>query len=91
MEETTLASGGNDNRLLVWDKRHTRPFLRCTDHTAAIKALSWSPHQHGVLVSGGGTADRRLTFRNTLNGQIIHSFYINYFFYHFYVMAIKLI
>lgn len=71
--EMFLASGGNDNRLLLWDKRHLKPFQRCTDHTAAIKALAWSPHQHGVLASGGGTADRHITFRNVISGQIISS------------------
>ena len=50
-EETFLASGGNDNRLLLWDKRQIKPFSKCTDHTAAIKALAWSPHQvsHATL------------------------------------------
>ena len=27
--------------------------------------------QHGTLASGGGTADRHITFRNALNGQIL--------------------
>lgn len=30
-----------------------------------MKALAWSPHQHGLLVSGGGTADRCIRFWNT--------------------------
>ncbi len=30
--------------------------------------MAWSPHQHGTLVSGGGTADRTIRFRNTLSG-----------------------
>jgi cell division cycle 20-like protein 1 (cofactor of APC complex) len=29
--------------------------------------------QHGVLASGGGTADRHITFRSVLNGQILSS------------------
>jgi cell division cycle 20-like protein 1 (cofactor of APC complex) len=29
-------------------------------------ALRWSPHQHGLLASGGGTADRCIRFWNTL-------------------------
>jgi WD40 repeat protein len=32
---------------------------------AAVKAISWSPHQHGLLASGGGTADRCIRFWNT--------------------------
>jgi cell division cycle 20-like protein 1, cofactor of APC complex len=36
---------------------------------AAVKAIAWSPHHHGLLVSGGGTADRCIRFWNTLTGQ----------------------
>lgn len=64
-----LASGGNDNQLLVWSLRKNEPFQTYKEHNAAVKALAWSPHQHGLLVSGGGTADRCLRFWNTLTGQ----------------------
>ncbi|VDL80168.1 unnamed protein product [Nippostrongylus brasiliensis] len=64
-----LASGGNDNQLLVWSMRRTDPSQTFTEHSAAVKALAWSPHHHGLLVSGGGTADRHLRFWNTLTGQ----------------------
>jgi cell division cycle 20-like protein 1 (cofactor of APC complex) len=63
-----LCSGGNDNRLLVWSQHSLVPLLRFSDHTAAVKAVAWSPHQHGLLASGGGTADRTIKFRNTLTG-----------------------
>ena len=53
-----LASGGNDNKLYVWSPHSTTPLLRFNEHTAAVKAISWSPHQNGLLASGGGTADR---------------------------------
>ncbi len=43
--------------------------LKFYDHDAAVKAVAWSPHQHGLLVSGGGTADRTIRFRNTLTGM----------------------
>ena len=36
------------------------PVFRETSHTAAVKALAWSPHQHGLLASGGGTSDRHI-------------------------------
>src|SRR3990167_286040 len=58
-----LASGGNDNQLLIWDKRGTTPLIKYDDHTAAVKAISWSPHQRGLLASGGGTADRCIRFK----------------------------
>lgn len=59
-----LASGGNDNQLFIWDARQLmRPLLSGgNEHGAAIKALAWSPHQRGLLASGGGTADRTIKF-----------------------------
>ncbi|WMV57270.1 hypothetical protein MTR67_050655 [Solanum verrucosum] len=60
-----LASGGNDNRLFVWNNHSTQPILKYCEHTAAVKAIAWSPHLHGLLASGGGTADRCIRFWNT--------------------------
>ncbi|KAB2054135.1 hypothetical protein ERO13_A12G223800v2 [Gossypium hirsutum] len=60
-----LASGGNDNKLFVWNQHSTQPVLKYCDHTAAVKAIAWSPHLHGLLASGGGTADRCIRFWNT--------------------------
>eukprot|EP00041_Stephanoeca_diplocostata_P026085 m.695512 g.695512 ORF g.695512 m.695512 type:complete len:581 (+) comp22889_c0_seq2:235-1977(+) len=64
-----LASGGNDNKLIVWNAGYTQPQHRFTDHIAAVKAIAWSPHQHGLLASGGGTADQCIRFWNTLTNQ----------------------
>lgn len=64
-----LASGGNDNRLYVWNMHSLSPVQTYTDHLAAVKAIAWSPHHHGLLASGGGTADRCIRFWNTLTGQ----------------------
>jgi hypothetical protein len=60
-----LASGGNDNHLLIWSVHGPNPLLKFKQHTAAIKAIAWSPHQHGLLASGGGTQDRCIRFWNT--------------------------
>uniref|UniRef100_A0A3Q2Y1E8 Fizzy-related protein homolog n=1 Tax=Hippocampus comes TaxID=109280 RepID=A0A3Q2Y1E8_HIPCM len=64
-----LASGGNDNKLLVWNHSSLSPVQAYTNHLAAVKAIAWSPHQHGLLASGGGTADRCIRFWNTLTSQ----------------------
>ncbi|XP_053200984.1 fizzy-related protein homolog [Panonychus citri] len=64
-----LASGGNDNKLFVWNLSHLTPVQTYTEHVAAVKAIAWSPHHHGLLASGGGTADRHIRFWNTLTGQ----------------------
>ncbi|CAH1429105.1 unnamed protein product [Lactuca virosa] len=68
-DDRELASGGNDNQLLVWNQHSTQPLLKLTEHTAAVKAIAWSPHQSNLLVSGGGTADRCIRFWNTANGS----------------------
>ncbi|KAK7300735.1 hypothetical protein RJT34_11584 [Clitoria ternatea] len=68
-DDRELASGGNDNQLLVWNQHSQQPALRLTEHTAAVKAIAWSPHQSGLLASGGGTADRCIRFWNTSNGH----------------------
>jgi len=44
----------------------SEPVVKYSDHVAAVKAVTWSPHQHGLLLSGGGTADKTIKFRNTL-------------------------
>lgn len=71
VQENQLASGGNDNKLFVWDKMSETPLYRFTEHVAAIKAISWNPHQHGILASGGGTADMKIRFWNTLTGSLL--------------------
>ncbi|CAD26295.1 similarity to CDC20 (WD-repeat protein) [Encephalitozoon cuniculi GB-M1] len=54
-----LASGGNDNRLYIYDYRNlSHPLKQCSNHKAAVKAMSWSPLSPNLLISGGGTADK---------------------------------
>jgi len=77
----TLASGGNDNLLALWDVRrqnsgeshYDEPTHSCKDHLAAVKALAWSPHQRNVLATGGGTADRTIKIWNAANGKCLNS------------------
>ncbi|KAK6849666.1 WD repeat-containing protein srw1 [Apiospora arundinis] len=71
-DDGQLASGGNDNKLMVWDKLTDTPLWKFSDHTAAVKAIAWSPHQRGLLASGGGTADRRIIFHDTVRGTVIN-------------------
>ncbi|EOB12389.1 APC/C activator protein CDH1 [Nosema bombycis CQ1] len=57
--KTYLATGGNDNKLFIYDYRKLNtPLKKCTEHKAAIKAISWSPNNSNQLVTGGGTADK---------------------------------
>ena len=68
-DDRELASGGNDNQLFIWGGNTTSPMIRFSDHQAAVKAIAWSPHQHGLVASGGGTADRCIRFWNTATGS----------------------
>lgn len=73
-DKQQLASGGNDNKLCIWSIRNSQsPVGKFSSHQAAVKALAWSPHQHGLLASGGGTADRCIKFWNTLALREINS------------------
>jgi cell division cycle protein 20 (cofactor of APC complex) len=78
---TTLASGGNENMLCLWDlnmsnresdsnaglqsSQYYEPRSIIHDHQAAVKALAWCPWQRNVLASGGGSADRTIRIWNT--------------------------
>lgn len=47
-----------------------KPLYIFRDHSAAIKALAWSPKENNILCSGGGTTDKSLKFWNISNGQL---------------------
>ena len=56
-----LASGGNDNKMMLWSAYNSEtPIRKFSAHKAAVKAIAWNPHQHGRLATGGGTADRSI-------------------------------
>jgi len=67
-----LASGGNDNKLCVWSLGASKPLLESAAHNAAVKAIAWSPFNHNLLASGGGTADKCIRFWNMNNYQNTH-------------------
>ncbi|GLE10565.1 hypothetical protein PINS_up022711 [Pythium insidiosum] len=79
----TLASGGNDNCLCLWDSRmlsrtsftsnSAAPRQRLLQHKAAVKALAWCPWERHLLASGGGTADRTIKFWNASTSRLLHS------------------
>lgn len=67
-----LASGGNDNRVCVWEGMSEEPKHTLTEHMAAVKALSWCPWQRNLLATGGGTADRTIRFWNAQSGTCLN-------------------
>ena len=71
-DDREVASGGNDNQLYIWNLNSTSPIIKFSDHNAAVKAIAWSPHQHGLLASGGGTADRCIRFWNSATNTALN-------------------
>lgn len=81
----TLASGGNDNCMCLWDSNksggtgsssssgHTAPRQKLLQHKAAVKALAWCPWERHLLASGGGTADRTIKFWHSASGKLLNS------------------
>jgi cell division cycle protein 20 (cofactor of APC complex) len=65
-----LASGGNDNKVLIWD-RAGRLLRRLTEHTAAVKALAWCPTKQELLATGGGSQDRCIRIYNVATGAVL--------------------
>lgn len=72
-EETMLASGGGDNRLLVWNSHESNILHNFVGHKAAVRAITWSPHKRGILASGGGTEDRTIKLWNTTLAKLTSS------------------
>jgi cell division cycle 20-like protein 1 (cofactor of APC complex) len=70
LDHQYLASGGNDNKVVVWSAGG-QVLNKFSDHKAAVKAIAWSPSQHGLLATGGGTADRMIKMRNVFTGSIL--------------------
>lgn len=73
LDYTCLASGSNDNSLIIWEPNMITPRIRFTNHKAAVKALAWCPWQKGLLASGGGTADKCIKFWNCDSEKLIKS------------------
>lgn len=69
---TQLASGGNDNKLFLWDLANSStPRAELKGHNAAVKALAWCPWKTNLLASGGGAADRCIRLWNSTSATNI--------------------
>jgi cell division cycle protein 20 (cofactor of APC complex) len=68
-----VSSGGNDNRVIVWDLRKERPLFVQNEYNSAVKALAWCPWQRHLLVVGTGTNDRRVCVWNTSTNSLMYN------------------
>ena len=65
-----IASGGNDNAIKIWDLRRPQPALHEIHiHEAAVRALAWAPFDSKLLVSGGGTQDKKICITSFKTGM----------------------
>lgn len=71
-DEKMFASGGNDNKLCVWNVNKNIPFMK-EIHKGSIKALGWSHKQYGILASGGGINDNTLCIWNSSTKELLES------------------
>ncbi|KAM3132530.1 hypothetical protein pb186bvf_015343 [Paramecium bursaria] len=72
--EYQLASGGNDNKVCIWQMRGTQPLaLEINSHKAAVRALAWNPYSSGILATGGGNNDKTIKIHNTLSNTLLSS------------------
>ena len=60
-----ICSGGNDNKVFIYDIR-AQNVLGDYAHNAAVKAISWISNK--AVVTGGGTADKKLKYWNVNKG-----------------------
>ena len=70
-DNKTFASGGNDNKVLVWSLHNTIPIMS-ERHSSCIKALAWSKTQHNMLYSGGGIQDGIIKKWNVNTKELVH-------------------
>ena len=63
-----LAAGSNENKCLLYDARGVHfKLINSLVHDAAVKAIAWSPHNENLLVTGGGTKDRKIKLWNVIS------------------------
>ncbi|CAD8166817.1 unnamed protein product [Paramecium pentaurelia] len=78
--ELQLASGGNDNRVFIWQLRggntnsdNQYVSWEIKSHKAAIRALAWSPNSSGILATGGGNQDKTIKIHSSLTNKEFNS------------------
>ena len=59
-----MASGSNDNNVVIWDVRKHQFVKKYKEHKGAVKAISWCPWKSGVIASAGGAGDRTIRLWN---------------------------
>jgi WD40 repeat protein len=67
-----IATSSNDTTVRIWDMRNLDlPSIVYGEHTAAVRALQWSPLARDVIATGGGVSDQTLRLWNVNTGDTI--------------------
>jgi WD40 repeat protein len=75
----SIATGSNDNLVRIWDIRKfgpeftPQPIAIYQDHLSCVKAIKFQPGSTRYLISGGGTACRKLCLYDTHAQSVINS------------------
>jgi WD40 repeat protein len=71
-----FATCANDTTVKIWDMRNIGspdPLVAYTEHSAAVRAIAWSPVGDHILVTGGGTADKTIKMWDSSTGVTLKS------------------
>jgi cell division cycle 20-like protein 1 (cofactor of APC complex) len=67
-----FASGGEDTTCRIWDLRSSdSPSAVLEGHTAAVRAIAWSPRDRNRIATGGGTSDRHIRLWDIARGTSV--------------------
>ena len=72
-DQNKIATGGNDNKLILWDIRTNNPTQVLKQHKAAIKAVAWDPNERGIIYSGGGNRDKTIKSYNSQTSAMVRT------------------
>lgn len=70
-DEQLFCSGGNDNKFFIWSPQSQIPIMKGS-HNSCVKAMAWSENQHGMLATGGGSADKMIKTWNAMTKELVH-------------------
>ncbi|TMS36140.1 hypothetical protein L596_003385 [Steinernema carpocapsae] len=59
-QEHFIATGSEDNKVLVWNKEHEQPIKILAGHTGTVNAVSWNPRYHDMLASASDDGTVRI-------------------------------
>ncbi|OHT13314.1 WD repeat protein [Tritrichomonas foetus] len=67
-----LATSSNDSTVKLWDIRFLEePTIVFSEHTAAVRAVQFSPTTTNIIASGGGTSDKTIRLWNYTTGETV--------------------